>query len=319
MKTNRIVLMVLVICCFFVSPVWSGGQEETKEITLVMVPKLVHPFYEPCYEGFEAAGKEYGVNTEFEAPQKAEVDLQVKVIENLIARGVDGIAISATDDTGLKGVVREALDAGIMVIMFDADAPSTDRLCYVGTNNRNAGKAAGEKMVELMGPAGGKTALLLATLGAPNLLERAEEFAKVFKASGPQYNIVATEGFESDLAQAVNKTEALLQTYPDMRAFFGVSAYGAPAASTVLREQNKAGKILVGSFDDLEETLSGIRDGSIQYTIVQKTFNMGWLSVETLLDAIEGKEVPDMVDTGVVIVTKDNIDSYMQDMKKELE
>ena len=319
MKTNKIISMVLVICCLLISSAWAGGQQEKDEITVVMVPKLVHPFYEPCYEGFEAAGVRYGVNTEFEAPQKAEVDLQVKVIENLIARGVDGIAISATDDTGLKGVVREALDAGIKVIMFDADAPSTDRLCYVGTNNRNAGTAAGEKMVELMGPEGGKTALLLATLGAPNLLERAEEFAKVFEESGPQYQIVATEGFESDLAQAVNKTEALLQTFPDMRAFFGVSAYGAPAASTVLREQKKAGKILVGSFDDLEETLSGIRDGSIQYTIVQKTFNMGWLSVEMLLKAIQGEKIPDLVDTGVVIVTRDNIDSYMEDMKKELE
>jgi len=319
MKARKFLLITLVICCFVVSSIWAGGQQASEEVTVVMVPKLVHPFYEPCYEGFEAAGVKYGVNTEFEAPQKAEVDLQVKVIENLIARGVDGIAISATDDTGLKGVVREALDAGVQVIMFDADAPSTDRLCYVGTNNRNAGKAAGEKMVELMGPEGGKTALLLATLGAPNLLERAEEFEKVFDQSGSQYDIVAIEGFESDLAQAVNKTEALLQTFPDMRAFFGVSAYGAPAASTVLREQDKAGQILVGSFDDLEETLSGIRDGSIQYTIVQKTFNMGWLSVEMLLKAIDGEEIPDLVDTGVVIVTRDNIDSYMEDMKKELE
>jgi ribose transport system substrate-binding protein len=318
MKTGKTVFLALLICCCVVGSLWAGGKQETKEITLVMVPKLVHPFYEPCYEGFEAAGVKYGVNTEFEAPQKAEVDLQVKVIENLIARGVSGIAISATDDTGLKGVVREALDAHIMVIMFDADAPSTDRLCYVGTNNRSAGKTAGKKMVELMGPAGGKTALLLATLGAPNLLERAEEFGKAFKEGGPQYQIVATEGFESDLSQAVNKTEALLQTFPDMRAFFGVSAYGAPAASTVLREQNKAGKILVGSFDDLQETLNGIRDGSIQYTIVQKTFNMGWLSVEMLMKAMKGETIPKMVDTGVVIVTKENVDSYMADMKKGL-
>ncbi|MBW1672164.1 MAG: sugar-binding protein [Deltaproteobacteria bacterium] len=312
-------ITVLVLLLAIVIPqVFARGEQEQETYTLVMVPKLVHPFYEPCYEGFKAAGEHYGVSTSFEAPPNAEVELQVKVIENLISRGVDAIAISATDDTGLMGVVDEAIKAGIKVITFDADAPSTKRLCYVGTNNRAAGGTAGEKMVKLMGPQGGKAALLLATLGAPNLLERAEEFQKVFDGAGPQYQIVAVEGFETDLAQAVSKTEALLQTHPDMKAFFGISAYGGPASATVLKEQGKAGKILVGGFDDLEETLDGIRDGSIQYTLVQKTFNMGWISVEMLLRAIEGKDIPENYDTGCIIVTKDIVDSYMEEMKKEV-
>lgn len=312
------ICVLLVIFVFALPLAFAGGGRESDEVTFVMVPKLVHPFYEPCYEGFEAAGEHFGIKTEFEAPPKAEVDLQVKVIENLISRGVQGIAISATDDTGLKGVVDEAIAAGIKVITFDADAPSTNRLCYVGTNNRAAGGTAGEEMVALLGSKGGKVALLLATLGAPNLLERAEEFQKAFAQAGPQYKVVAVEGFETDLAQAVNKTEALLQTYPDMAAFFGVSAYGGPAAATVIKEQKKVGRVLVGGFDDLEETLEAIRDGSIQYTLVQKTFNMGWISVEKLKSAMNGESLSASYDTGVIIVNKDNVDSYMEEMKKEL-
>jgi ribose transport system substrate-binding protein len=318
MRGKRVMWAVLVFFVFALPLAFARGEGEADEVTFVMVPKLVHPFYEPCYEGFEAAGEHYGIKTEFEAPPKAEVDLQVKVIENLISRGVEGIAISATDDTGLKGVVDEAIAAGIKVITFDADAPSTSRLCYVGTNNRAAGFTAGEKMVELLGSGGGKVALLLATLGAPNLLERAEEFQKAFAQAGPKYKVVAVEGFETDLAQAVNKTEALLQTYPDMAGFFGVSAYGGPAAATVIKEQKKVGKVLVCGFDDLEETLDAIRDGSIQFTLVQKTVNMGWLSVEMLMKAMNGESLADSYDTGVVIVTKDNVDSYMEEMKKEL-
>jgi ribose transport system substrate-binding protein len=312
------IVWAVVFCVLALPLAFARGGGETDEVTFVMVPKLVHPFYEPCYEGFEAAGERYRIKTEFEAPPKAEVDLQVKVIENLISRGVEGIAISATDDTGLKGVVDEAMAAGIEVITFDADAPSTSRLCYVGTNNRAAGFTAGENMVELLGPGGGKVALLLATLGAPNLLERAEEFQKAFAQAGAQYKVVAVEGFETDLAQAVNKTEALLQTYPDMAGFFGVSAYGGPAAATVIKEQKKVGKVLVCGFDDLEETLDAIRDGSIQFTLVQKTVNMGWLSVEMLMKAMNGESLADSYDTGVIIVSKDNVDSYMEEMKKEL-
>jgi ribose transport system substrate-binding protein len=318
MTGKRVVCALLLILVFALPLAFARGGAEQGEVTFVMVPKLVHPFYEPCYEGFQAAGERYGIKTEFEAPPKAEVDLQVKVIENLISRGVAGIAISATDDTGLKGVVDEAMKAGIKVITFDADAPSTSRLCYVGTNNRAAGGTAGEEMVRLLGSKGGKVALLLATLGAPNLLERAEEFQKAFKQAGAQYNVVAVEGFETDLAEAVNKTEALLQTYPDMAGFFGVSAYGGPAAATVIKEQKKVGKVLVCGFDDLEETLEAIRDGSMQFTLVQKTFNMGWLSVEKLKSAVAGETLSDNYDTGVIIVNSKNVDSYMEQMKKEL-
>jgi ribose transport system substrate-binding protein len=295
MKGKRGICALAIILVIAVPMAFAGGGAEKDEVTFVMVPKLVHPFYEPCYEGFEAAGERFGIKTEFEAPPKAEVDLQVKVIENLISRGVDGIAISATDDTGLKGVVDEAMAAGIKVITFDADAPSTSRLCYVGTNNRAAGGTAGEKMVELLGNSGGKVALLLATLGAPNLLERAEEFQKAFDSAGSQYQVVAVEGFETDLAQAVNKT-----------------------ASTVIKEQKKVGDVLVCGFDDLEETLDAIRDGSMQFTLVQKTFNMGWISVEMLKKAMEGETIAEDYDTGVIIVSEDNVDSYMEDMKKEL-
>ncbi len=97
-----------------------------------------------------------------------------------------------------------------------------------------------------------------------------------------------------------------------------MSAEIAQGASPVLKEQGKAGQVLLAGFDDLKDTLQGIRDGVVQFCIVQKTFTMGWLSVENLKAAVEGKEIPKEIDTGVIIVTKDNIDSYMDDMKKEI-
>jgi len=121
------------------------GSPAAPKKTFVMVPKGVHPYYEPCYEGFKAAAKKYDVNVDKVDPQKFELPLQVKAIEELIAQRVDGIAISALDDAGLVPVIAEATRAGIKVITFDAPAPSSQALTYIGTDNKTAGYEAGKK------------------------------------------------------------------------------------------------------------------------------------------------------------------------------
>ena len=315
--SKKVISVLLLLAVVMAPALFAAGQQDGDgdKPTFVMVPKLVHPFYEPCIEGFKDAGEKYGVNIEVESPPKFDISLQVKVIEDLIARGVDGIAISAVDDKGLVAVVKEAIDAGITVIFFDADAPSTNRSCYIGTVNESAGYAAGEYMFEAMGNKG-NVAILQGGL-APNLNARQEGFRKAAAVSGVE--IVAFEDFQADFAMGVNKTEALLETYADLDAIFGVSAYGAPTAATVLKEQGKAGDIVVGGFDDLSETLTGIKDGSIQFCLVQKAYKMGWISVEKLVDLRAGKTVEDVIDTGIVIVTKDNVDTYMDEVKAEVQ
>ena len=96
-----------------------------------------------------------------------------------------------------------------------------------------------------------------------------------------------------------------------------MSAEGAPAAASVLKQQNKAGKILLAGFDDLKDTVEGVKDGSIAFCLVQKTFKMGWLSVEALMNARKGQTLAKNTDTGVLFVTKSNVGNYMADMKKE--
>jgi len=282
--------------------------------TFVMVPKGVHPYYEPCYEGFQAAAKKYGVKVERVDPQKFDVTIQAKVIEDLIAQKVDGIAISANDDAGLVPVIADATKAGIKVITFDADAKSSARLEYIGTVNEAAGMAAGKKMAELM-KGQGNLVILQGGLGASNLNERTAGFKKAI--AGTKIKLLEVTDVQGDFSVATNKTEALLQTYPDLSAIFAVSAEGAPAAAQVLKQQGKGGKILLAGFDDLKDTLEGIKDGTIAFCLVQKTFKMGWLSIEALLKATKGEKLPKETDTGVLFVTKQNVGNYMEDMKKE--
>ncbi|MCE5256199.1 MAG: sugar-binding protein [Spirochaetaceae bacterium] len=289
---------------------------QAKKPVFVMVTKGVHPYYEPCFEGFKAAGEKYGVTVEKVDPQKFELSLQVKVIEDLIARKVDGIAISALDDVGLVPVIADAMKAGIKVITFDAPAPSSAALTYIGTDNETAGYVAGKRMADLMGKSG-ELIILQGGLGATNLNLRTKGFKRAIAESAPGIKILDVVDEKGDFAESVNKTEAILQTYPNLKGIFSVSAEGAPAAANVLKQQKKAGKIVLAGFDDLKDTLEGIKDNTVAFCLVQKTYKMGWLSVERLLDAKAGKTIPKNIDTGVLFVTKDNLNNYMDEMKKE--
>ena len=291
-------------------------SKDSKSRTFVMVTKAVHPYYEPCYEGFQAAGAKYGVKVERVDPQKMELPLQVKSLEELIAQKVDGIALSAVDDAGLVPVIADATKAGIKVITFDAPAPSSAALTYIGTDNKTAGTEAGKKMAELM-KGQGTIVILQGGLTATNLNLRTQGFKEALAAAAPNVKVLDVVDTAGDFSVATNKVEATLQTYPDVTAMFSVSAEGAPAAASVLKQQGKAGKILLAGFDDLKDTLQGIKDGAVSFCIVQKTFKMGWLSVEALLDAVNGKTLPKVTDTGVLFVTNENVGTYMNEMKKE--
>jgi ribose transport system substrate-binding protein len=295
----------------------AAKQKPRAQVTLVMIPKGVHPYYEPCWQGFQDAGKKYGVKTEYQAAKAFEVPQQVEVIENTIARNVDGLAISALDDQGLVPVIGEAVGKGIKVITFDAPAPSSKALCYIGTDNEAAGYSGAEQLLKAMGKTEGEVAVLQGGLAAPNLNLRYKGFERCLKEKAPNVKIIAREDTQGKIDQTVNKTEAILQAHPNLVAIFGVSAECVPGASAVLRQHPPSHKIVLAGFDDLPDTLQAIRESVCDFAIAQRTYKMGWLSCEKLLDAIDGKPLEKVIDTGVLIINKGNVDTYMQEMKKE--
>jgi ribose transport system substrate-binding protein len=294
----------------------SEAASKGRQKLFVMVPKVIAPYYEPCYEGFRDAAGKYGVKVEFRASKGMEVSQQVEIIENLIARGVDGIALSALDDQGLMAAIDEAAKAGIKVITFDAPAPSSKALTYIGTMNEAAGYAAAEQLVKVMNGEG-EVAVLQGGLGAPNLNDRFKGFERLLKEKAPNVHIVAREDEQGKMDLTVNKTEALLQAHPNLKAIFGLSAEACPGAAAALKQQGKAGKIILAGFDDLPDTLAAIKSGAVSFCIAQRTYKMGWLSIEKLLEAVDHKPLPKEVDTGVLMITRENADSYMAEMKRE--
>jgi ribose transport system substrate-binding protein len=325
MRRGLIALLLALTTLLAAGSMFGGANHEAdaatsaqlaRSLTFVIVPKGVHPYFEPVYRGFEDAAKKYGVLSEVDAPPRFDVALQVKVIEDLIARGVSGIAISANDDQGLVSVIHEAVQAGIKVITVDAPAPSSEALTYIGTDNESAGYEAGRRMAQEMGGAG-TVAVLQGGMAATNLNLRTKGFRRALSEKAPGISVVEVVDEGGDFAMSVSKSEDVLSRYPRLNAIFSVSAEGAPAAAAVLKRQGRAGRVLVAGFDDLGDTLQGIRDGSIVFCVVQNTYRMGWLSVERLMDAVNGRPVPKVIDTGVVFVDRRNIGTYRQSMEAD--
>ena len=292
--------------------VMGGTAALAEDITIAVVPKVAVPFFDDCNTGAKEAADKAGVNYQWVVPQNTQGSTQVKIMEDLIARHVSGIAISVNEPKSVEGVIKDAMAAGIKVVTFDSDSANSGRSMYIGTINKQAGVTMGKAMAEAIGGKG-KVAIVTGQLGASNLNERIDGVKEALKEY-PDIQIVATEGTEDDLAKAVSVTEAILRANPDLAGVFGMSQVGGPAVAKVLAEKefaDRKGAVKVFAFDDLPDTVQGVKDGYINAIMVQRPVTMGRLAVENLVAQIKGeaKDIKD-IDTGVTVVTAENLGSY---------
>jgi ribose transport system substrate-binding protein len=278
-------------------------------VSVALVPKLVHPFFEDCRKGAEEKATELGVDFQWVAPQTGDPAIQVKMIEDLVSKQVNAIVISPNDPASVEPVIADATSKGILVMTFDSDSPESERVMYIGTDNKTAGSVQGQTLAELIGGAG-KVGIITGGLGALNLNQRIDGLKE---AVGPDVEIVDTVATDDDLQKGLGVSEALLRAHPDLNGVACVSATGGPTLAQVIRGAEFEGRdIKIVAFDDLEETLRGIEDGLIAATMVQRPVQMGVLSIEWAYNILTGATMPTCanIDTGITVVTMENLDSY---------
>lgn len=290
----------------------TAHAKDAKDISVAVIPKVAVPFFDDCNKGAKTAADKAGVKYQWVVPQNTQGSTQVQIIEDLISRHVDGIAISVNEPKSVESVMKRAEQSGIKVLTYDSDSPRSGRSMYIGTNNEQAGAT----MAETMGKARngqGEVAIITGQLGAVNLNERIAGIKKGL-AKYPGIKIVETQGTDDDLARGVSVVETTLRAHPQLKGIFGVSQVGGPAVAKVLNTKEfgtMKGKLEVLAFDDLPDTVKGLKDGYIQGIMVQRPVTMGSLAVEHLVAQIQGQEAqPKDIDTGVTVVTKDNMTSY---------
>ncbi len=278
-------------------------------ITVAIVPKGVHPFFEDCRIGAEEEAAALGVTFEWQAPQQFDAALQVQMIENLITKGVNSIVISPNEPTSVVDVINSGLSKGILMLTFDSDSPDSDRLMYIGTNNKTAGMVQGDTLREALGGTG-KVAIITGGLGALNLNERIEGLKETL---GDGIEIVETVATDESLEKGLGVSEALLRAHPDLNGIACMSATGGPTLAQVIQAPEFADrKPVIVAFDDLQEVLDAIESDIIYATMVQRPVQMGKLSISESVKILTEGYVPEcaLLDTGVTVVTKENLTSY---------
>ena len=278
--------------------------------TFAIVYPIVHPFFEPVTAMAIEYGRLKGVAIIAKAPESTDAREQIRIMEDLISRKVDGIALCATEGASLAALVDKAMENGIPTITFESDIPSSKRICFLGTDNYKAGQHLAEVLARELG---GKGKAILCT-GLPtqmSLIERIRGIRDTLASKYPAVSIVDLRTGKGDPVLTLRIIEDQIRSHPDFDSFTSIDATGGPAAVAIWKAKgwkNDRHKII--TFDDMPENLAGIRAGIVNAVITQRQWTWGPLIIDRLLDIKAGREVPDYLDTGTVEITRGNVAAY---------
>lgn len=267
-------------------------------------------YWKGVFKGFQDAGNAYGVKTLYAGDPGYDVNKSVTVFEQVVAKKPAGIAVACINADAFVDPIKKAREAGIEVVTYDSDSPKSERSSYLSTGNKAAGEVAANHMMKLL-PDGGDIALLY-SVGQQNVEERVIGFENTLKAANSKINIKVKVNDKGDQLEATKGLAAALQANADIKGVFCIDGVAGVAGATAVKESGKKGIKTIG-FDTDKALLDMIKDGSIDATIAQGTYNMGYWSMNFLFQLkhkIPAGSLPNFVDTGVNVVTKDNVDQY---------
>jgi ribose transport system substrate-binding protein len=252
---------------------------------------------------------------ELKYPEQAAAAIQQRLMDDLVAAGVDSIMVSAVDPK----ISTEALNriAGqVPLFTTESDAPDSNRLAYIGSSNVELGKDAGKLMLEAL-PDGGKCVGFVGLPGADNARERIEGIKAAIE--GSKVELVDVRGDDIDQTRAKKNVEDVLAATPDISCLVGIYSYNTPRIYEVLKEMGLLGKIQVIGFDEDPITLGGVREGTIIGTVVQNPFEWGYQGMKLMAAHLKGDDSGIPANKLIIVpgkvIKKDNVDKFEADLK----
>ncbi len=263
----------------------SGGGGGTGGRRLAFVTNNASDFWTIARKGTEKADQELNdVTVEFKIPSDGTAAEQKRLVDDLLAKGVDGIAISPVDPDNQTQMINDTAGK-VLVVTQDSDAPTSNRAFYVGTDNVAAGRQAGGLIKEAL-PNGGKIMLFVGKLDARNAKERTQGIREALQGSNIEIIDIRTD--DTDRVRAKSNVADTLVKYPEVAALVGLWSYNGPAIVNAVREANKVGQVKIIAFDEEDETLAGVKDGSIFATVVQQPYEFGYQAIKMMNQYLGG-------------------------------
>lgn len=270
-------------------------------------PGAGNPFWAAVEAGAKEKGEELGVEVIVVAPPaESDVQAQITQIEDLIAQGVDGIALAPTDPNALAPVVDAAQAAGIPVVFVDTRGIN-EGVTFIGTDNQAGAALAAGYMCEHL-PEGAEVAILQGLISQSTGQARAEGSKQGLTACG--LNVVAEQTAEWDRSKGITVTENILAGNPNIQGIFGSNDNMALGAVQALKAAAKLDEVMVVGFDANPDAAKAILAGEMEASVAQAPGNMGAFAIQALVDLSNGETLEDWIDTGTVMVTADNAAEY---------
>ena len=317
MKTTRLITLAaagaLAIAAF--GPVAAQDQEmvevgaaaDAKLFVNMKGPGAGNPFWAAVEQGAVEAGEAYGVDvTVLAPPTESDVTAQIAQIEDAVTQGAGGIAVAPTDPEALAPAIDSALEAGVKVVFVDSNG-SNEGVTFIGTNNEVGAALAGQYLCDNVAE-GGKVAILQGIISTTTGILRADGGRAAVTECGLDLVAELPADWDTPKGQAV--TEDILTQHPDLAGIFASNDNMALGALEALRLQNLLDQVVLVGFDANPNAAEAILAGEMEATIAQNPYNMGWLSVESMIRLINGETLEPVIDTGTVLVDASNAAEY---------
>lgn len=311
-------ICLLVISTAIIMASCAGRQNSgAKKFTIAVVPKgTTHAFWKSINAGAIKAANDYKV-------QGVEVDLiwkgplreddreqQIQVVEGFISQGIDGIVLAPLDRVALVRPVEEAKRADIPTVVMDSGLDSDQTISFAATDNRKGGMLAADRLGELLGGKG-KVIMLRYAEGSASTTDREEGFLQEIKAKYPAIELISIDQYAGATRDTAKRaSENLLQRFAgDVNGIFTPNESASVGMLLALQDRNLAGKVRFVGFDATPQFVEALKNDQMQGIVVQNPFAIGELGVKTMVDHLLGKPVEKRIDTGVMIITPENMNS----------
>jgi len=287
-----------------------------KQLRFIIVPKVAHPWYDEVNKGAQAQAnllsRELGIEVvvDYMPPTMADVAEQNAILEKAAATRPNGVAADLVDAVDHMTAIRNLRDLRIPVVLFDS--PSTDPgITSIGNNYTQQGIIAAERLVKLIGHAG-KVAVMQGYPSAPNHKQRYEAQLAVLRKY-PDISVVDGGIDNDDIETARQQALAVLASHEDLKGYLCCDASGPIGIATAIKEAGRVGKVKVVSIDGIKPILEAIKAGVIDASSATIPKMQGSMSILMLWQASLGVPMPQAIDTGIDVITQENVDAYLAD------
>ncbi len=292
-----------------------GNLKDSGKLTIAVIPKgTSHVFWQSVHAGARKAAKELGVMVVWRGPlREDDRDSQVSEVEGFVSRGVSGIVLAPLDEAALVAPVASATRSRIPVVIIDSGLKGGDYVSFVATDNQKGGRLAGEYLAKIL-HGKGKVVLLRYAEGHDSTAKREQGFLDAMKEHREIEVVSSNQYGGTDVEGVYKKSETLLSRFESADGGLAIDGIFCPNESTtfgmlrVLQDNGWAGKVRFVGFDASQNLVKGLRDGHIEALILQDPVRMGYLGVKIIVAHIRGERVDNRVDTGVSVVTRENMD-----------